>query len=182
MGAARCPASQPRESLMGMPRIDKADVRRADNSTEPRQGVALRADKERLRSLDWPAPQALRCPFMPRLIKTPERIVAAGNLPKLIDEFVGRVNTDTDAISIARMQSPAGWFEPGQTPEFTEYTLVLRGCLRVTTRSGAIDVRAGEAIVTYPGEWVQYGTPTEATEYVAICTPAFAPHTVHRDA
>ncbi|MEA2274893.1 MAG: hypothetical protein QOI98_3601, partial [Solirubrobacteraceae bacterium] len=99
-----------------------------------------------------------------------------------IEEFIGRVVSQTQALSIARMTSPAGWIEPGQTPEFDEYTLVLRGMLRVTTRDGASDVRAGQAIITPRGEWVQYSTPEdEGAEYVAICLPAFSPDTVHRD-
>lgn len=119
---------------------------------------------------------------MPRILRTPKVIQAAGNLPKRIEEYVGRVNSGDEALSLARMKSPKGWVEPGQTPEFTEYTLVLRGTLRVTTRKGAEDVRAGECVVTAPGEWVQYSTPLEDTEYVAVCLPAFSPATVHRDA
>ncbi|MCU1231378.1 MAG: mannose-6-phosphate isomerase [Acidobacteria bacterium] len=119
---------------------------------------------------------------MATLIETPTVIAAAGNKPKIIEEFVGRVNSRTDALSVARMKSPGGWVEPGQTPEFDEYTLVLRGMLRVTTRDGVSDVRAGQAIITPRGEWVQYSTPEdEGAEYVAICLPAFSPDTVHRD-
>jgi quercetin dioxygenase-like cupin family protein len=118
---------------------------------------------------------------MPQHIRTPKVIQAAGNLPKRIEEFVGRVNSGTEALSLARMKSPKGWVEPGQTPDFSEYTLVLAGTLRVATRSATLDVRAGEAIVTSPGEWVQYSTPLEDTEYVAVCLPAFSPSTVHRD-
>lgn len=118
---------------------------------------------------------------MPQHIPAPKVIQAAGNLPKRIEEYVGRVNTGTEALSLARMQSPKGWVEPGQTPEFSEYTLVLRGTLRVATRSATLDVRAGEAVITNPGEWVQYSTPLADTEYVAVCLPAFAPSTVHRD-
>lgn len=118
---------------------------------------------------------------MPQHIRAPKVIQAAGNLPKRIEEYVGRVNTRTEALSLARMRSPKGWVEPGQTPEFTEYTLVLAGTLRVASRSGTLDVRAGEAVITSPGEWVQYSTPLEDTEYVAVCLPAFAPETVHRD-
>ncbi|MBP1606051.1 MAG: mannose-6-phosphate isomerase, partial [Acidobacteria bacterium] len=99
-----------------------------------------------------------------------------------IEEFVGRVNSDTSAVSVARMTSPAGWVEPGQTPEFDEYTLVLRGLLRVTTRSGVVDVRAGQAVIAHRGEWVQYSTPgADGAEYVAVCVPAFSPDTVRRD-
>jgi quercetin dioxygenase-like cupin family protein len=118
---------------------------------------------------------------MPTLIEKPTVIVAAGNLPKRIEEFVGRVNSGTEGVSIARMVSPAGWVEPGQTPAFDEYTLVLKGALRVETRDGAIEVAAGQAVVTRAGEWVRYGTP-EGAEYVAVCLPAFSPETVHRDA
>jgi mannose-6-phosphate isomerase-like protein (cupin superfamily) len=120
---------------------------------------------------------------MATLIEKPTIIEAAGNKPKIIEEFVGRVNSRTDAVSVARMKSPGGWVEPGQTPEFDEYTVVLRGMLRVTTRDGVTDVRAGQAIITPGGEWVQYSTPEdEGAEYVAICLPAFSPNTVHRDA
>jgi mannose-6-phosphate isomerase-like protein (cupin superfamily) len=111
------------------------------------------------------------------------RIQAAGNKPKLIDEMIGRVNTQTKEISVAHMKSPAGWLEPGQTPEFEEYTYVLRGFVRVETTQGSIDVGAGEAIITHPGEWVRYSTPgPEGAEYIAVCRPAFDPTTVHRDA
>jgi mannose-6-phosphate isomerase-like protein (cupin superfamily) len=120
---------------------------------------------------------------MPRLIEQPSVITAAGNKPKRIEEFAGRVNSSQGDVSVARMVSPEGWVEPGQTPEFQEITLVLRGMLRVEHAAGAIDVRAGQAIVTAPGEWVRYSTPEEGgAEYVAVCTPAFAMDTVHRDA
>lgn len=119
---------------------------------------------------------------MPTLIKSPTQIKAAGNKPKIIDEFIGRVNSNTTAISIARMQSPAGWVEPGQTPEFDEYTIVLRGMLRVQYKGGSMDVRAGQAVIARAGEWVQYGSPeTEGAEYIAVCLPAFSMNTVHRD-
>ena len=117
---------------------------------------------------------------MPTFIAQPTRIEAAGNKPKIIEEFAGRVNSKTQAVSVARMQSPAGWAEPGQTPEFEEYTVVLKGMLRVTHRSGTLDVAAGQAVITHPGEWVQYSTP-EGAEYIAICLPAFSPDTVHCD-
>lgn len=120
---------------------------------------------------------------MPKLITAPTEIRAAGNLPKRIREYVGRVNSETPELSVAHMESPAGWTEPGQRPEFTEYTLVLRGCLRVEFEGGRLDVRAGQAIITRPGEWVRYSSPEpEGAEYVAVCLPAFAPDTVHRDA
>lgn len=119
---------------------------------------------------------------MPVLIAGPKRIEAAGNLPKLIDEYVGRLNSDTEGVSIAHMRSPRGWVEPGQTPEFDEYTVVLRGLLRVEHREGVLDVRAGQAIIARRGEWVRYSTPeAEGAEYVAVCVPAFAMGTVHRD-
>ncbi|MGQ0636333.1 MAG: cupin domain-containing protein [Planctomycetaceae bacterium] len=120
---------------------------------------------------------------MPRIIESPKQIVAAGNKPKLIQEFIGQVNSQTEALSIARMQSPGGWVEPGQTPDFDEYSLVLRGLLRVTHRDGVIDVRTGQAVIAHRGEWVQYSTPEpEGAEYLAVCLPAFSPATVHRDA
>ena len=120
---------------------------------------------------------------MPLHIAGPTRVTAAGNKPKLIDEYVGRVNTRTNAVSIAHMRSPAGWLEPGQTPDFDEYTVVLRGRLRVIHREGAFDVGTGEAVLVRRGEWVQYGTPDpEGAEYLAVCLPAFSPETVHRDA
>jgi mannose-6-phosphate isomerase-like protein (cupin superfamily) len=119
---------------------------------------------------------------MPTLIPKPTVIEAAGNKPKVIQEFIGRVNSRTESVSVARMISPGGWVEPGQTPEFDEYTLVLRGRLRVESKSGTFDVSAGQAIVTHAGEWVRYSTPdNEGAEYVAICLPAFSPGTVHRD-
>ena len=119
---------------------------------------------------------------MARLIERPAIVQAAGNKPKKIEEFVGRVNSGDTAVSVARMTSPGGWQEPGQTPEFDEYTVVLRGILRVETKSGTTDVRAGQAIVAPAGEWVRYGTPyEEGAEYVAVCAPAFSPGTVHRD-
>jgi mannose-6-phosphate isomerase-like protein (cupin superfamily) len=120
---------------------------------------------------------------MPTHIKHPSVIEAAGNKPKRIEEYIGRVNSKSTGVSVARMQSPSGWVEPGQTPEFEEYTVVLRGSLRVTTRDGVIDVGAGEAIITRSGEWVQYSTPgAEGAEYIAVCLPAFSMDTVHRDA
>jgi mannose-6-phosphate isomerase-like protein (cupin superfamily) len=119
---------------------------------------------------------------MPTLIESPSRVEAAGTPPKLIEEYVGHVNTGESRLSVARMRSPQGWLEPGQRPEFDEYTLVLAGCLRVEHEGGALDVRAGQAVVTSPGEWVRYSTPgPEGAEYVAVCLPAFSPATVHRD-
>src|SRR5947209_2660067 len=117
---------------------------------------------------------------MPTLIERPTRVTAAGNKPKLIDEYVGRVNTGEARVSVAHMRSPAGWVEPGQTPEFDEYTVVLTGMLRVEHRGGVLEVGAGQAVLARAGEWVRYGTPTGA-EYVAVCLPAFAPETVHRE-
>ena len=119
---------------------------------------------------------------MPTFIKTPSVIQAAGNKPKIIEEFIGRVNSKTQSLSVARMKSPSGWVEPGQTPDFDEYTLVLRGMLLVTSKSEVVEVHAGQAIITHRGEWVQYSTPgPEGAEYVAICLPAFSLDTVHRD-
>lgn len=119
---------------------------------------------------------------MPRRIETPTRIEAAGNKPKLIDEYVGRINSGESAVSIAHMRSPAGWVEPGQTPEFDEYTIVLGGLLRVEHHAGTLDVRAGQAVVVRRGEWVRYSTPgPDGAEYIAVCLPAFSPETVHRD-
>ena len=117
-----------------------------------------------------------------RLIASPTVIEAVGTKPKLIEEFVGRVNSKTTDVSIARMTSPEGWLEPGQTPEFDEYTLVLKGMLRVETKTGAIEVREGQAIITPAGEWVRYSTPEAGgAAYIAVCSPAFAPETVQRD-
>jgi len=117
---------------------------------------------------------------MPKLIESPTRIQAAGNKPKLIDEYVGRVNSKTEGVSIAHMRSPAQWREPGQTPAFEEYTIVLKGVLHVRHGDGEFVVNAGQAVITRPGEWVQYSTPVE-TEYIAVCIPAFSISTVHRD-
>jgi len=119
---------------------------------------------------------------MPTLIAKPTRIQAAGNKPKLIDEYVGRVNSKTSAASVAHMRSPAGWLEPGQTPEFEEFTIVLKGMIRVEHNGGSIDVHAGQAVVTHAGEWIRYSTPEEGgAEYIAVCLPAFSMETVHRD-
>lgn len=119
---------------------------------------------------------------MARLIPKPSVIEAAGTKPKLIEEFVGRINSGTAQVSVARMKSPSGWVEPGQTPEFDEYTLVLKGCLKVETKSGTVLVKAGQAVHTPKGEWVRYSSPDpEGAEYVAVCVPAFSPGTVHRD-
>jgi len=119
---------------------------------------------------------------MPDLIESPARVEAAGNLPKVIEEFVGRLNTTEDALSIAHMRSPGGWVEPGQTPEFDEYTVVLKGLLVVEHAGGRFEVRAGQAVHTAPGEWVRYSSPEpEGAEYVAVCLPAFSPDTVRRD-
>jgi mannose-6-phosphate isomerase-like protein (cupin superfamily) len=115
-------------------------------------------------------------------VQQPTRITAAGNKPKLIDEYIGRVNSKTEALSVAHMRSPGGWVEPGQTPEFDEFTVVLKGMLRVTHKEGSLDVHAGQAVITNKGEWVQYATPLdEGAEYIAVCLPAFAPGSVHRD-
>ena len=118
----------------------------------------------------------------PKLIEKPTQIQSAGNKPKLIREFVGRVNSGSSALSIAQMKSPGGWVEPGQRPDFDEFTVVLRGSLHVEFEGGALDVSAGQAVHTPAGEWVRYSTPAEdGAEYIAVCLPAFAPDTVHRD-
>lgn len=117
---------------------------------------------------------------MPTLIEGPSIIEAAGNKPKIIEEFAGRVNSGHDGASVAKMTSPAGWVEPGQRPEFQEITVVLEGALRVEHEGGAIEVGPGQAVITHPGEWVRYSTPNGA-KYIAVCLPAFSPETVHRD-
>ncbi len=119
---------------------------------------------------------------MPRLIECPTVVPSDGNKPKRIEEYVGRVNSSTENLSVARMVSPQGWKEPGQTPQFEEITLVLKGVLHVEHKGGAFRVHEGQAVVQAPGEWVRYSTPEEGgAEYVAICLPAFSPDTVHRD-
>jgi mannose-6-phosphate isomerase-like protein (cupin superfamily) len=118
---------------------------------------------------------------MPTLIAAPTVIKAAGNLPKRIEEYAGRVNSGHQDVSVARMVSPQGWQEPGQRPEFEEITVVLRGTVRVEYERGTLDVTAGQAVVTAPGEWVRYSTPDGDAEYIAVCLPAFSMETVHRD-
>ena len=119
---------------------------------------------------------------MPTLLTQPTRIESAGNKPKIIEEYVGRVNSSTTSASVARMRSPEGWQEPGQTPEFDEYTVVLKGTLRVQHKAGQLDVKAGQAVITHRGEWIRYSTPfAGGAEYIAVCLPAFSPDTVHRD-
>jgi ethanolamine utilization protein EutQ (cupin superfamily) len=115
------------------------------------------------------------------MIASPTRIEAAGNKPKLIDEYVGLVNTGTASASVAHMRSPSGWQEPGQTPEFDEFTIVLQGMLRVEHRDGVMDVHAGQAVIAHKGEWIRYSTPEGGAEYIAVCLPAFSPGVVHRD-
>ena len=118
---------------------------------------------------------------MPTLIDQPTRIRAAGTKPKLIDEYIGRVNSQTSAVSVAHMRSPEGWAEPGQTPEFDEFTVVLKGSLTVEHKGGVIEVNAGQAVIAHRGEWVRYSTPNVGgAEYIAVCVPAFSPETVHR--
>lgn len=115
-------------------------------------------------------------------IQSPTLIKSEGNKPKLIEEYIGQVNSATTQVSVAKMRSPGGWLEPGQTPEFDEYTLVIAGTLRVETRTGSVDIHAGEAVIAPKGEWVRYSSPSEeGAEYVAVCLPAFDPGTVHRD-
>ena len=119
---------------------------------------------------------------MPTLIAKPTRVEAAGNKPKLIDEYIGRVNSGTTGVSVAHMRSPGGWQEPGQTPQFDEFTVVLKGMMRVEHSGGVIEVHAGQAVIAHSGEWVRYSTPQEeGAEYIAVCMPAFAMDTVHRD-
>ena len=119
---------------------------------------------------------------MPRLIAAPTVVAAAGTKPKKIEEFAGRVNSGHSGVSVAKMTSPSGWLEPGQRPEFEEITIVLKGMVRVEYDGGSLDVQAGQAVVTAPGEWVRYSTPgPDGAEYVAVCLPAFSPATVHRD-
>ena len=119
---------------------------------------------------------------MPTLISQPTRITAAGNKPKLIDEYIGRVNSENHGISVAHMRSPEGWAEPGQTPEFDEFTIVLKGMVRVDHKTGSVEVRAGQAVIAHAGEWIRYSTPEEGgAEYIAVCLPAFSMETVHRD-
>jgi mannose-6-phosphate isomerase-like protein (cupin superfamily) len=120
---------------------------------------------------------------VPTSIAAPTRIEAAGNKPKLIDEYIGRVNSGTAAVSVAHMRSPGGWQEPGQTPRFDEFTVVLRGTLRVEHSAGSMDIRAGQAVIAHAGEWVRYSTPdATGAEYIAVCLPAFSIETVNRDA
>ena len=117
------------------------------------------------------------------MISGPTRIRAAGNKPKIIEEFIGHVNSGESRLSIAHMKSPEGWIEPGQTPEFDEFTIVLKGALQVTHQDGSFEVREGQAVIAQAGEWIQYSTPgKEGAEYLAVCLPAFSPGTVHRDA
>lgn len=119
---------------------------------------------------------------MPTLVSQATRITASGNKPKLIDEYIGRVNSKTSGVSVAHMRSPQGWVEPGQTPEFDEFTVVLKGTLRVGHKQGEMDVSAGQAVITHRGEWIQYSTPAAGgAEYIAVCLPAFSMETVHRD-
>jgi len=119
---------------------------------------------------------------MPTLVPQPTRIKAAGNKPKLIDEYIGRVNSKDSTVSVAQMRSPQGWVEPGQAPEFDEFTIVLKGTLRVRSKAGEFDVSAGQAVIAHRGEWIQYSTPHEGgAEYIAVCVPAFSIETVHRD-
>ena len=118
----------------------------------------------------------------PTLIPKPARVAAAGTKPKLIDEYIGRVNSETEGVSVAHMRSPGGWIEPGQTPEFDEFTIVLKGTLHIEHKSGSLDVGAGQAVIAHAGEWVRYSTPSVGgAEYIAVCLPAFSMETVHRD-
>jgi mannose-6-phosphate isomerase-like protein (cupin superfamily) len=119
---------------------------------------------------------------LPILIEKPARVAAAGSKPKLIDEYVGRVSSDTQTLSVAHMRSPSGWTEPGQTPDFDEYTVVLKGMLLIEFQGGTLEVRPGQAVITRKGEWVRYSTPEpEGAEYIAVCSPAFTVDAAHRD-
>lgn len=119
---------------------------------------------------------------MPTLLAQPTRIQCAGNKPKLIDEYIGRVNSQTSGVSVAHMRSPEGWSEPGQTPEFDEFTIVLRGIVHVRHAGGELEVREGQAVIAHRGEWIQYSTPhAGGAEYIAVCLPAFSIETVHRE-
>ena len=119
---------------------------------------------------------------MPIKIESPSVVSAAGNKPKIIEEFIGNVNSKTNSVSIAKMKSPEGWIEPGQKPEFDEYTVVLKGILRVTTKNSMMDIEAGQAVIVEKNEWVQYSTPgADGAEYIAVCLPAFSPGIAHRD-
>lgn len=119
---------------------------------------------------------------MPTIIPAPTIISSAGNKQKMIEEYVGKVNTNSSEVSVARMVSPEGWEEPGQRPEFDEYTIVLKGTLKVETENDSFDIKAGSAIITRKGEWIKYSTPyEEGAEYIAVCIPAFSPDTVNRD-
>jgi ethanolamine utilization protein EutQ len=119
----------------------------------------------------------------PTLLPSPSRVAAAGTKPKLIDEYIGRVNSQTEGVSVAHMRSPQGWTEPGQTPDFDEYTVVLKGHLHVEYTGGELDVRAGQAVIAHRGQWVRYSTPSpEGAEYIAVCLPAFTLDAAHRDA
>jgi len=120
--------------------------------------------------------------MIPVLLSQPARVTAAGNKPKLIDEYIGRVNSETTEVSVAHMRSPGGWIEPGQTPDFEEYTVVLKGVLRVEYKGGTMDVAAGQAVIAPRGEWVRYSTPgPDGAEYIAVCRPAFTLDAAHRD-
>lgn len=123
-----------------------------------------------------------RCMSEPTFISAPIRVEGAGNKPKLIDEYIGRKNSNTSGVSVAHMRSPGGWLEPGQTPEFDEFTIVLKGLIRVEYIGGVIDVEAGQGVIAHKGQWVRYSTPKEeGAEYIAVCLPAFSIETVHRD-
>jgi ethanolamine utilization protein EutQ len=124
----------------------------------------------------------VRSRMIPTLVEKPARVAAAGSKPKLIDEYIGRVNSETHGVSVAHMRSPEGWTEPGQTPDFEEYTVVLKGVLRVEHKEGRLDVQAGQAVIAPRGEWVRYSTPEpDGAEYIAVCSPAFTLDAAHRD-
>jgi mannose-6-phosphate isomerase-like protein (cupin superfamily) len=165
-------ADMPRYSSIMCRQISRSDI------SSPLQ-VNWRHQERRLRRAAWPALRILA--IMPELIPQPSRVAAAGQPPKQIDEYVGRANTSQDILSIAHMRSPSGWAEPGQRPEFDEFTIVLRGALVVESEGGQLTVTAGQGVHARPGEWVRYSTPgADGAEYISVCMPAFAPGTVHR--
>jgi mannose-6-phosphate isomerase-like protein (cupin superfamily) len=148
----------------------------------PLRNRLIPAESELARSICEVPINSVKSDGMPRLIEGPTIVQAAGNKPKQIQEFAGRMNSGHSGVSVARMVSPAGWREPGQRPEFEEITVVLRGMVRVEHEGGVIDVRAGQAVVASPGEWIRYSSPeADGAEYIAVCMPAFSPDTVHRD-
>ncbi len=156
-------------------RIGAADEYTDPSAQRTRLGMTIIRGNRKTESVSDTEP-------MPTLIPSPTRIQAAGNKPKLIDEYIGRVNSKTSSASVAHMRSPQGWIEPGQTPQFDEFTIVLKGLLRVEYKDGSLDVAAGQAVIAHAGEWIRYSTPhQDGAEYIAVCVPAFSMETVNRD-